>query len=179
MSVFSNRAPRTSDVSEAYVRAVLDLIEEYDPLDVLSGTPTRLHTILSELSPHELALPESSGKWSAGQVVHHLADAELVWGYRFRRVLTEPAPRLSAYDQDVWAEQLGYTEGDPAHSATLFQWLRHANLRVVRRASDADLRKTAVHDERGEIALETMVRLWAGHDLIHLRQLSRILGAIK
>jgi hypothetical protein len=35
-----------------------------------------------------------------------------------------------------------------------------------------------VHAERGEESLEHLVRLYAGHDLLHLRQIERIRAAV-
>lgn len=178
MSVFSNQAPRTAEVSAAYVQAVLELVGELDPVEVVSGTPAFLEDIVARGSDRALTLPEATGKWSIAEVIHHLADAELVWGYRLRRILTEEAPQLSGYDQDVWADRFGYADADLAESVTLFGALRRSNLRLVRRADAADLHRSAVHGERGEATLSSMLRLWAGHDLLHRRQIDRIRASV-
>ena len=58
------------------------------------------------------AIPERPGKWSVRQVVQHLADSDLVGAFRFRMVLAHDAPELPGYDQDVWAQRLGYQESE-------------------------------------------------------------------
>lgn len=63
---------------------------------------------------------------------------------------------------------------DPSEALALFEVLRRANLRLLARASAADLRRTGVHAERGEESLEHLRRLYAGHDLLHLRQIERV-----
>ena len=107
-------------------------------------------------------------------MVQHLADSELVWGYRLRMVLAQDRPPITGYDQDLWAQRLDYAHADVGQAIADFQTLRTANLRLIDRATAADLQRVGVHAERGEESVEHMIRLYAGHDLLHLRQLERI-----
>lgn len=129
---------------------------------------------MDALGPAELRAPEARGKWSVLQVLRHLADSEIVFGFRIRMVLAQDRPVLTGYDQDRWAGRLCYEDADPAMSLLLFSTVRGANLRLLHRDSTADLRGTAVHAERGEETREHMIRLYAGHHLVHLRQIERI-----
>jgi hypothetical protein len=61
---------------------------------------------------------------------------------------------------------------------TEFAFMRRSNLCLLERASDADLRRVGLHAERGEESLERMIALYAGHDLLHLRQIERIRDAV-
>jgi DinB superfamily len=176
MSVFTNPASSAADQAKAYVAAVLELLGDADPLDVLRQTPSALQRTIKEMLPAQIGRPEAPGKWSVGQVVQHLADSELVWGYRLRMVLAHDRPQLSGYDQDLWADRLRYGDADPHDAVECFGILRRANLRLLEQASDADLHRVGVHVERGEESLSHMVQLYAGHDLLHLRQLDRIRG---
>ena len=119
------------------------------------------------------------GKWSARQTLQHFADSELVGAFRFRMILAQDAPALPAYDQDAWAERLRYQESDTAVSLADFAVLRAANLRLLRRATPEDLKRVMHHAERGDEALGQMIALYAGHDLVHLKQLHRIVQAVR
>jgi uncharacterized damage-inducible protein DinB len=174
MSVFSNPASRSLDDAKAYTSAVLDLLGERKAIDVLRDTPAALRKAIGGLSAGQLATPETTGKWSMRQVVQHLADSELVWGYRLRLVLAQERPPLTGYDQDLWAERLHSDEADVATALEEFALLRRSNLRLLDRATPDDLKRVGVHAERGEESVEHMIRLYAGHDLLHLRQLDRI-----
>jgi hypothetical protein len=110
--------------------------------------------------------------------MQHLADSELVWGYRLRMVLSHDRPPLTGYDQDLWADRLGYRDADAQEALNCFGVLRRVNLRLLDRATAADLQRVGVHAERGEERLDHMVRLYAGHDLLHLRQVDRIRAAL-
>jgi hypothetical protein len=174
MSVFTNPASGSIEHARAYTAAVLDLVGSRNPTDILRETPVALRTLLAGLSDRVMAEPEAEGKWSIRHVVQHLADAELVWGYRLRMVLAENRPPLTGYDQDLWADRLHYHDADVETALEDFSVIRRSNLRLLAKASADDLKRVGVHAERGDETIAYMVGLYAGHDLLHLRQLDRI-----
>jgi hypothetical protein len=89
-------------------------------------------------------------------------------------VLAHERPELHGYDQDLWASRLHYREAEPQEALELFTILRHANLRLLDGADDIEMTRVAVHNERGEESVSQMIRLYAGHDLVHRRQIDRI-----
>jgi hypothetical protein len=178
VSVFTNSATSSPDEIGAYVSAVLGLIEGQQPLDVLRTTGPALGRALEALGPVAVRVPEAAGKWSTNEVLQHLADSELVFGWRIRLVLAHDRPAITGYDQDRWADRLRYADADPGEAIERFAVLRRANLRLLERASDEDLKRVGVHAERGEESLAHIIRLYAGHDLLHLRQIDRIRAAI-
>jgi hypothetical protein len=125
-----------------------------------------------------LSTPEKPGKWSMLQVVQHLADAELVGAFRYRMILAHDRPELQGYDQDRWAEALGYAGSDLGEALDQLTVLRRANLRLLERATPAERRRVGIHAERGEESVDHLLRMYAGHDLVHLRQLARIAAAV-
>ncbi len=174
MSVFTNPAGAAAEHARAYIAAILDLLGDQDPVTVLRATPDSLARTLASIPRDVLLRPEAPGKWSMGQVLAHLADSDLVWGWRLRLILAQDRPSLTGYDQDAWARRLGYADIEPADSVEMFTVLRRANLRLIDRASPEDLRRVGIHVERGEETLGHQCRLYAGHDILHLNQLERI-----
>lgn len=175
MSVLTNPADGAAEHAPRYIRAVMDLLGDLDPMQVLRDTPIRLGSLLAGASVEEIARPEAPGKWSAGQVVAHLADSELVWGYRLRRVLAEDRPMLHGYDQDLWADRLGYSAAAPHDSLERFSVLRTSHLDLLHRFLPGASDRAGIHPERGEETVGHLINLYAGHDLAHLRQIARIL----
>lgn len=174
MSVFTNSAASAPGHAAQYVAALLDLLGDRNPLDVLTQTARVLDEALQGLSAKQLKQPEADGKWSVTEVLQHLADSELVWGFRLRMTLAHERPPLMGYDQDLWASRLHYREADDQQALKQFTVLRESNLNLLQHASKADLQRVAVHAERGEQTLEEIVRLGAGHDLVHINQVARI-----
>ena len=108
------------------------------------------------------------------EVIHHMADSELVWAYRLRMVVAEKQPQITGYDQDRWASQLKYHKANLEDVLELLGILRKTNLRLINSLSDEELQRAGVHSERGEETIRHMIRLYAGHDLVHLNQIARI-----
>ena len=178
MSVFTNPAGAALEHARAYVTAILELLGDQDPLIVLRETPNQLERFIQTTPRHVLARPEAPGKWSMGHVLAHLTDSDLVWGWRLRLILAQDRPPLTGYDQDKWADRLGYADIDPGEAVATFATLRKGNLRLVGRATPEDLQRVGVHVERGEESLAHQLKLYAGHDILHLNQLERIHKAV-
>ena len=111
-------------------------------------------------------------------VVQHLADAELVGAFRYRMILAHDRPAIPGYDQDRWAERLRYADSDLEGAVQQLEAVRAANLRLLERTTPEERRRVGVHAERGEESVEHTMRMYAGHDLVHLRQLARIAAAV-
>jgi uncharacterized damage-inducible protein DinB len=129
---------------------------------------------VSKLPESAITTREGPGKWSIGEVIQHLADSELVGATRFRMVMAHDSPPLLAYDQDLWAERLRYSESNVNDALEEFSSIRRSNVRLFERASPTDFDRVGMHSERGEESLRHLLRLYAGHDLVHLRQIERI-----
>ena len=179
MSIFTNPAASTPEDTARYVNALLGLLAESDPVQILRQTPDAVKQLIDGVPAAILTTPEAPGKWSIREVLAHLADSELVGGRRLRMVLALDRPQIIGYDQDLWANRLRYSEADIHHAFEQFSILRRANLRLWQNLSPADLVRVGVHSERGEESAGQMRKLYAAHDLLHLRQLERIRKAVQ
>jgi hypothetical protein len=173
---FANPAGAASAAAAGYVRALLDLLGSQDPFAVLGELLPWLERRTAGLDVGTLRRAEAPGKWSVIDVVQHLGDAELVMGFRIRTVLTESEPKLQGYDQDLWASVLRYAEVPIDMALGQLRGLRGANLRLLRTLTPEQRERVGLHSERGRESVDLMLRMMAGHDLVHRRQIDRILG---
>ena len=174
MSRYSNPSDSTPDEIDSYISALLDMIGDQEPLDVLAVFIDEIRKITDGLTAEQLRTPEAPGKWSAIELLSHLADGEMIWAVRIRMTAAHDRPELPGYDQDLWAKRLGYKDAALADVLAVLAPLRAANLRLIASLTPADLRRVAIHAERGDESIEHMIRLYAGHDLVHRWQLERI-----
>ena len=116
MSVFTNPASGSKENARAYTAAVVDLVEDRDPFEVLRKTAGALEKAIKGLTARQLSKPEAPNKWAIRHVLRHLADSEVVWGWRMRMILAHDRPAITGYDQDLWADRLGYGDADPKES---------------------------------------------------------------
>jgi uncharacterized damage-inducible protein DinB len=141
------------------------------PIEILTTTPDAIRSLLAEIGRANSSKQPAPGKWSAAEIVSHLADCDLVFGFRLRQTLAEDNPTIQPFDQDKWAKY----DGIPAEKAiAAFAALRAWNLQMIQSALPAAANRPMTHPERGTMTFQTVVETMAGHDLNHLGQLRRI-----
>jgi hypothetical protein len=177
MTTFSNPASAAAGAATGYVQAILGVLGDRDPLVVMSELVPWIEQRVRGLDDAALRRPDALGKWSLVEIVQHLADAELVTSYRIRVVLTQDTPPLAGYDQDVWARGLHYREVPLADALGQLAALRRANLRLLRSLDAPQWKRAGLHSERGMESVEHIVRMLGGHDLVHRRQIDRVLAS--
>ncbi len=143
-------------------------------LEVLAESPRVIALLLEKMGAGKAYEAPAPGKWSAGEIVAHLADCELVFGFRLRQTLAEDGPTIQPFDQDKWAKT--YRGIEPNEALAGFTALRRWNLLMLETALPAAAERTMTHPERGTMTFQTVVETMAGHDLNHLGQLRRIAG---
>lgn len=174
---FANPAGNAAAAATGYVRALLDFLGDRDPLEVAAEQLAWLERRTAGLDDAALRRPEAPGKWSAIQVIQHLADTEVVYAWRTRQVLTEDQPPIQGFDQDAWASRLDYAHADLAVTLGQLRGVRAANLRLWRSLTPAQRARVGLHSERGPESLDLLIRMMGAHDLVHRRQIDRVLAA--
>ena len=138
-------------------------------LDILRTTPAALQSLTAGLDATAMDTPPAPGKWSVREILAHLADCELVFGFRLRQTLEQPGSVITPFDQDAWATRYrAYTAGDALRT---FIALREWNLALLTAVSETEHATAVTHPERGEMTFGVQLALIAGHDLNHLTRL--------
>jgi DinB superfamily len=174
---FANPADNAAAAAAGYTRAILEVLGNRDPLIVAGELIPWLERRTAGLDDAILRRPEAPGKWSALEVVQHLADTEVVYAWRTRQILTLDQPAIQGYDQDAWARVLSYGAADLSVALGQLRGVRTANLALWRSLTPAQLARVGVHSERGPESLDLIIRMMGGHDLVHRRQIDRVLSA--
>ena len=179
MATFSNPAGQAKSTGSAYIQLLLDTLGDQEPLPIHQSTPTKVRKAIAGLDAATLRKPEKPGKWSILEVIQHLADSELVYGYRLRMIVSHPTPDIQGFDQDLWARELDYQNRDAAQALEEFRTQREANVRLLTSLGPKKLERYGNHSERGKESVAKMMKLYAAHDLVHLQQIERIKTAVK
>ncbi len=149
-----------------------DFLGDQDPLKVLAATARKIEAILEELGAERVDQAPAAGKWCAREIVCHLADCELAFGFRLRQTLSEDHHTIQPFDQEKWA---AHYEGYGARDAlSTFHAVRNWNLALIRSLPPEAQAKPVTHPERGPMTFQTIVETMGGHDINHLRQLEAI-----
>lgn len=136
--------------------------------------PELLAVVLTGVFGEEEDFTPAPGKWSARQIVAHLADSELVSAHRMRQVIAEDSPTLMAFDQDAWASNLDYARRKPKQSLETFRRLRAENFELLNGLPESAFERAGNHSERGPVTLRGLVEGMAQHAESHARQLQAL-----
>jgi hypothetical protein len=156
----------------AYRERILGLLGERSPVESLAAAGARVEALVKKIGPQGMSRAYAPGKWTAAQILAHLADAEIGVGFRLRQALAEKDHVAQPFDQDKWAERYKTIDGEAA--ARTFCALRPWNVALIRTLTPADLARPMMHPERGMESVDIIVKMLAGHDLNHIAQLEQI-----
>src|SRR5687767_13628609 len=97
-SPLSNPASGAAATAGEYRRALIEALGNRDPFESMAALPRELEQRTRGMSDASLRAPERPGKWSVIEVVGHLADSDLVFGFRMRMILSHDRPPLTGFD---------------------------------------------------------------------------------
>jgi hypothetical protein len=117
------------------------------------------------------------GKWTAAEIVHHLADSEMTGAIRLRRLVVEDHPVIYAYDQDAFVECLRYNERDITPSLEAFRAALATTVQILERLTPKEWTRPAWHSEGGPWSPERWLEIYAGHGRHHALQIARLRAA--
>ncbi len=164
---------------QEYVQRISGKIAGKDPRKVQAATAKQLAKLIKGKSPAKLHKRPAPDKWSAAEILAHLADAEIVLSWRMRCILGAPGVAIQAFDQDAWVVAGHYHQRDARKSLEQFRVLRETNLALLETLTPEQWKHHGMHSERGEESIARIVHMMAGHDINHLEQLQTILSPKK
>ncbi len=160
---------------EQYMQRISGYMEGKQPLVVQAATAKKLERLIKGVPTSKLRKRPAPDKWSVSEILAHLADAEIVGGFRMRLILGAPGTPIAAFDQDSWVTSGHYEKRDPRKSIEQFRVVREANLALLKSLTPEQWKHYGMHAERGQETIERVVLMFAGHDLNHLQQIEKIL----
>jgi DinB superfamily len=176
VSIRKYGATAMKETPQQYTQRIVGYMEGKKPLAVQTATAKKIEHLIKGVPPAKLRKRPAPDKWSVGEVLAHMADAEIVGGFRMRLILGAPGTVIVAFDQDSWAVAGHYNQRDPRKSLEQFRAVREANLLLLKSLTPDQWKHFGMHSERGQESIEHIVRMFAGHDLNHVQQIERILA---
>jgi hypothetical protein len=143
--------------------------------EILVSTPGALEALTEAIGSERLAFSPAPGKWTPAEILCHMADCEVAFGFRLRQTLAEDHHVLQPFDQEKWAATYPSVTAQQALAA--FTAMREWNLILIRNAPQGAAKKPVTHPERGIMTFATITETMAGHDLNHIAQLEKLAGS--
>ena len=143
-----------------------------DLLQCLEETPSRIEAMVRHWPRVLDERSHAPGKWTARQILVHLAQSEMIFSTRLRFALAENDYTVKPFDQDDW---MMVEPTIPALAALdAYTGLRRMNLALCQALRPAHRAKRVLHPEFGEITVDWIIAFFAGHERNHLLQIETI-----
>ncbi|MFE5162996.1 DinB family protein [Streptomyces sp. NPDC056697] len=168
--------PDATTEPAAYVQALLDTLGEHDPFEIYQTTAAKVRALCQDLTEAQWMTPMAPGEWCAQQIVGHIFDVDVVYGFRWRLILTEDRPSYPGYNEKLWSE---LPRPETAELLDALTGLRAANTALLRGVPGEEWQRWGVHGEQGPEQFDLLLPKVAGHDLAHLNQLERTVAVAR
>jgi hypothetical protein len=126
--------------------------------------------VLDGITHEELDARPAPGRWTAREIVHHLADSEMTAAIRLRLLIAQERPAIHGYDQDEFARRLYY---DRPYQSSLeaFRFARQCTAEILEKLTPDQWRREGTHSEHGAYGVEKWLQIYAVHAHRHAKQI--------
>lgn len=128
---------------------------------------------LVNITTEELDFRPAPDKWTSREIVHHLADSEMISAIRLRKLLVEDNSYIQAYDQEQFARRLHYAHRSIEPALQALQAARATTAQLLESMSETDWQRAGTHSESGSYSAETWLQIYAAHAHNHADQIRR------
>jgi len=149
------------------------LIEEY------GRGYAMLREAIEGLAEEELRYKPAPDKWSIHQILIHVTDSEISSTSRLKKVLAEEEPILISFDQDAWANNLGYDQMDREQHLLLFKLLRSSMQTILDNLTSDQSERVGVYVDQGRFTFKQLLEYRVEHVRDHLAQIERVREAYR
>ncbi len=136
--------------------------------------PARLRDAIRGLNEQQLNTPYRPGGWTVRQVVHHVPESHMNSYIRFKLALTENNPTIKPYDEGAWAKTPDVATTPLELSLALLENLHKRWVILLRALTPADLARTVVHPELGQLTVDRLLALYAWHSKHHVAHITSL-----
>lgn len=139
----------------------------HDWLEQIASYANRLRAVVGSLTDKQLQLTYREGAWNIRQLVHHIADSQLIMYQRLKMALTDDTPTVPNFNQDAWAVQSD-TLLPVQSSINMLEGINERIVLLAKNLTALDLKKSFIHEKNGEITVATKIAKLCWHEEHHL-----------
>ena len=140
----------------------------------LENFPGVIADILCQISPEELEWSPDESVWSPHQMIGHIVDVEIAYGFRIRMVISELNPTYPGFDEEKWTSALKHSQIPLDLFLTALKGLRALNIALLSGLEQKDRMRTGIHAQSGSQTLNYLIHSLAKHDQYHLKRLEEL-----
>ncbi|MFD1140761.1 YfiT family bacillithiol transferase [Larkinella insperata] len=143
-------------------------------INILETTPAQYRQLVEKRSDEELAKTYREGSWTIRQLVHHVADMQLLHFFRMKKAVTEPDyDTLTLVSMDGWASTADARTAPVEDSLLLFEGVHRRYAYLAKSLDESQLARKCYHPVRQlwfDQAQAVAMSAWhVQHHLAHIK----------
>jgi hypothetical protein len=147
-------------------------------IEAYSSGPSVLRDALQSTAHADVDARPIEGKWSVREVVCHLADSEIIYADRMKRVLAEDNPTFFEADPDLFRPALFCSRRPLDKELDVVAAIRAHMLPILRSCEADDFQRMGVHSLDGPLTLRTLLERITTHIPHHVAFIKEKLQAM-
>ncbi|MBW8012581.1 MAG: DinB family protein [Chloroflexi bacterium] len=127
---------------------------------------------LKEIPEEMWQFKPSPNDWSVHEIIIHLADSEAVAAMEVRMFIAQPGGQVMAYDQDAWANILGYHDQDIDEALQFLKLARSTTDNLLKSIPDKAWEHTVLYPGYDQpYKFDEWLSIYANHIPEHIEQI--------
>ena len=144
-------------------------------IDRLEAHAPILAAVLGRIPPDAAGWKPAPEQWSILEVAAHLLDEEREdFRVRLDLVLHDPEASWPPIDPAGWVTARAYASWDLKETVQSFLEERERSVAWLRGLPELDCERAHHHPKFGTMRAGDLLASWATHDLLHIRQITRL-----
>ncbi|MBD2699180.1 DinB family protein [Spirosoma sp. BT702] len=116
---------------------------------IIENSPATYRQLVENLSPDDLVKTYREGSWTVQQLVHHVADIQLLHFLRMKKALTEPDyENVTLINMNGWVDTADSLEAPIADSLLMFESITRRYVWLAKSLTEDQLAITYYHTVR-------------------------------
>jgi len=147
-------------------------------VNTIHEAPQKYREIVKELTPADLQKMYRPGSWNVQQLIHHVADIQLLHLFRMKKALTEPDYNtVTMINMDAWAATADGQSAPTEDSLMMLEGITRRFIFLIRSLTPEQLQITYYHPTRDtQISQIQAIDMASWHLRHHLEHIKIALG---
>jgi hypothetical protein len=156
-----------ADEYPVFYKGYIDTVKD-DVLSELEHQIVSFQALLKEIPEEKAGFAYAEGKWTIIELIGHILDTERIMAYRALRIARNDSTPLAGFEENDYVANAHFADRSLNSMAEEFQYLRKANLFLIRSLNETELGRVGISNEK-PISVKALVFIIAGHLNHHIR----------
>lgn len=153
-----------------FYKGYIDTLDDEPLIETLTKEKAYALNVFNQIPEEKAEFQYAEGKWTIKQVLIHIIDTEVVFGYRALAIARGEKQELPGFNQDDYMANIDPKKSDLPALINLFENLRSSNIALLKMLRKEDMKRIGIASGY-KVEPKTIGYFIAGHCKYHVNML--------